>query len=91
MKKEITSATKGCGWQRIGALINLGAYYLMSIPSSIILAFVYHLGRKTGIIVALSVQASSLAIVTLNTNWKQEANKATNRVCSTTNLADALS
>ncbi|KAK6235922.1 hypothetical protein SCA6_011259 [Theobroma cacao] len=65
MKKKITSVARGCGWQRIGALINLGAYYLMGIPSSIIPAFVYHLGGKV--------------------------NKAANRVCSTTNLADALS
>ncbi|XP_021277042.1 protein DETOXIFICATION 16-like [Herrania umbratica] len=94
IQSVLTGVARGCGWQRIGALINLGAYYLMGIPSSIILAFVYHIGGKglwTGIIVALFVQASSLAIVTLNTNWEQEAKKATDRVCSTTNSTDALS
>ncbi|XVF34260.1 hypothetical protein REPUB_Repub18cG0044000 [Reevesia pubescens] len=95
IQSVLTGAARGCGWQRIGALINLGAYYLMGIPSSIILAFVYHLGGKglwTGLIVALFVQASSLAIVTLSTKWEQEAKKATDRVYSigTTNSRGPL-
>ncbi|XVE80023.1 hypothetical protein DITRI_Ditri14bG0105500 [Diplodiscus trichospermus] len=83
IQSVLAGAARGCGWQRIGALINLGAYYLMGIPSSIILAFLYHLGGKglwTGLIVALFVQASALAIVTLSTKWEQEAKKAIDRV-----------
>ncbi|OMO91488.1 Multi antimicrobial extrusion protein [Corchorus capsularis] len=94
IQSVLTGAARGCGWQKIGAVINLGAYYLMGIPSSIILAFVFHLGGKglwTGLIVALFVQASCLAIVTLSTNWEQEAKKAADRVYNTASPADALS
>ncbi|KAL4347494.1 hypothetical protein GQ457_17G025930 [Hibiscus cannabinus] len=79
IQSVLTGVARGCGWQKIGAMINLGAYHLIGIPSSIILAFVYHLGGKglwTGLIVALIVQASCLAIVTLRTKWEEEAKNA---------------
>ncbi|KAK8521342.1 hypothetical protein V6N13_077451 [Hibiscus sabdariffa] len=79
LQSVLTGVARGCGWQKIGAMINLGAYHLIGIPSSIILAFVYHLGGKglwTGLIVALFVQASCLAIVTLRTKWEEEAKNA---------------
>ena len=37
---------RGCGWQKVGAFINLGSYYIVGIPTSVILAFVAHLGIK---------------------------------------------
>lgn len=42
-------AVRGCGWQKIGACINLGSYYLVGIPVSILLAFVAHVGGKVWI------------------------------------------
>ncbi|XP_022756538.1 protein DETOXIFICATION 16-like [Durio zibethinus] len=75
IQSVLTGAARGSGWQKTGAWINLGADYLTGIPCSIILAFVSHLGGKglwTGLMVALFVQTSSLAIVTLSTNWEQE-------------------
>ncbi|KAJ6672658.1 MULTIDRUG RESISTANCE PROTEIN [Salix viminalis] len=74
---------RGCGWQKIGAYINLGSYYLVGIPIAILLAFVFHVGGKglwLGIICALVVQVLSLATITVRTNWEQEAKKATDRV-----------
>ncbi|KAE8678819.1 MATE efflux family protein 9-like [Hibiscus syriacus] len=82
IQSVLTGVARGCGWQKMGAVVNLGAYHLIGIPSSIILAFVCHLGGKglwTGIIVALTVQASCLAILTLRTKWEEEATKAVNR------------
>uniref|UniRef100_F6GXC0 Uncharacterized protein n=1 Tax=Vitis vinifera TaxID=29760 RepID=F6GXC0_VITVI len=38
------SMVRGSGKQKIDALINLGAYYLVGIPSGALLAFVYHIG-----------------------------------------------
>jgi MATE family multidrug resistance protein len=35
---------RGCGWQKIGAWINLSAYYIVGIPSAYIIAFVLHVG-----------------------------------------------
>ncbi|EEF25312.1 conserved hypothetical protein, partial [Ricinus communis] len=72
---------RGCGWQKIGAIINLGAYYLVGIPCSVVLAFVYHVGGKglwTGLIVALVFQALGLLAITLRTNWEKEVSEFTN-------------
>ncbi|GFZ12004.1 MATE efflux family protein [Actinidia rufa] len=42
----LSGAARGCGWQKIGAYVNLGAYYLVGLPSAIILTFVFHFGGK---------------------------------------------
>ncbi|KAF8407731.1 hypothetical protein HHK36_006866 [Tetracentron sinense] len=81
----LSGTARGCGWQKIGAFVNLGAYYLVGIPSAILLAFVFHFGGRGlwwGIICALIVQGLSFIIITLRTNWEQEAKKATDRVYS---------
>ncbi|XP_061343667.1 protein DETOXIFICATION 16-like isoform X1 [Gastrolobium bilobum] len=84
----LSGTARGCGWQKIGAFVNLGSYYLVGIPSAIVLAFVLHIGGKglwLGIICALIVQVISLMIITIRTDWEQEAKKATDRVyCSIT-------
>ncbi|EEF36148.1 conserved hypothetical protein [Ricinus communis] len=82
---KISGTARGCGWQKLGAMINLGAYYLVGIPCSVLLAFVYHIGGKglwTGLIVALFVQALGLLAKTLSTNWEEESKKASDRVYS---------
>ncbi|XP_059287205.1 protein DETOXIFICATION 16-like [Lycium ferocissimum] len=78
----LSGTARGCGWQKIGAVVNLGAYYLFGIPAGVILAFVYHFGGKglwLGITLALFAQALLLSIVTLRTNWEKEAKKAVDR------------
>ncbi|WCJ42397.1 MATE efflux family protein [Euphorbia peplus] len=85
----LAGTARGCGWQKIGAIINLGAYYLFGLPCSVILAFVYHLGGKglwTGIIVALVSQTIGLLVITLRTNWEKESKKASDRVFSSINI-----
>ncbi|PPR81989.1 hypothetical protein GOBAR_AA38720 [Gossypium barbadense] len=80
---DISGNARGCGWQKIGAYINLGSYYIVGIPCAVLLAFVLNVGGKglwLGIICALAVQVTSLSIVTIRTNWEQEARKATERV-----------
>ncbi|KAL4654578.1 hypothetical protein ACB092_01G389600 [Castanea dentata] len=75
LQSVLSGAARGCGWQKIGALVNLGAYYLVGIPISITLAFVYHNGVKgllMGIIVALFMQALLLWMVTLCSDWEKE-------------------
>ncbi|MED6120242.1 Protein DETOXIFICATION 16 [Stylosanthes scabra] len=79
----LSGTARGCGWQKIGAYVNLGSYYLVGIPSAILLAFTLHIGGKglwLGIICALIVQVLSLLIITIRTDWDQEAKKATDRV-----------
>ncbi|KAG6627572.1 hypothetical protein I3843_15G117500 [Carya illinoinensis] len=79
----LSGTARGCGWQKIGAYVNLGSYYLIGIPCAVVFAFVLHIGGKglwLGIICALVVQVLSLLTVTLRTNWEQQAKKATERV-----------
>ncbi|XP_021747156.1 protein DETOXIFICATION 16-like [Chenopodium quinoa] len=74
---------RGCGWQKIGAYINLTSFYLIGLPISILLAFLMHIGGKglwLGFISAFLIQVLSLSAITINTNWEKEAKKATIRV-----------
>ncbi|KAJ4838978.1 Protein DETOXIFICATION 16 [Turnera subulata] len=90
----LSGIARGCGWQKIGAYINLGSYYLVGIPCAILFAFVLHIGGKglwLGIICALTVQVFSLSTITIRSNWQQEAKKATDRVYDALYPADALS
>ncbi|KAL0000106.1 hypothetical protein SO802_019708 [Lithocarpus litseifolius] len=75
----LSGAARGCGWQNLCSFINLGAYYLVGIPSAVLFAFVFHFRGKglwMGIICGLSVQVVALVIVNLRADWKKEANKA---------------
>ncbi|KAK1420896.1 hypothetical protein QVD17_22857 [Tagetes erecta] len=79
----LSGAVRGSGRQKIGAVVNLGAYYLIGIPLAILFAFVLHMGGKglwLGIIAALLAQALFLFILTLSTNWEKAAKKANERV-----------
>ncbi|CAN1794790.1 Protein DETOXIFICATION 16 [Linum perenne] len=83
IQSVLSGICRGCGRQNIGAIVNLGAYYLLGVPCSIVLAFVYHWGGKglwTGITLALFSQAVFMTVLTVNTNWEKEARKAKDRV-----------
>ena len=45
-QKTIAGTIRGSGRQKIGAIANLAAYYLMGFPTAILLAFSYHIGGK---------------------------------------------
>ncbi|WVZ13462.1 hypothetical protein V8G54_011028 [Vigna mungo] len=34
---------RGCGWQKLGAYINLGSCYILGVPFSVVSSFVFHL------------------------------------------------
>ncbi|XP_057952474.1 protein DETOXIFICATION 16-like isoform X1 [Malania oleifera] len=71
----LSGTARGCGWQKMGAFVNLGAYYLLGLPSAIILTFVFHFGGKgfwMGIICGSASQALLLLAVTMRTDWGQE-------------------
>ncbi|KAK9278099.1 hypothetical protein L1049_027657 [Liquidambar formosana] len=79
----LSGIARGCGWQKIGALINLGSYYLVGLPCAVVLAFAFHMGGKgfwLGIICALTVQVLAFLVITIRTNWGKEEKKATERV-----------
>jgi len=79
----LSGIARGCGWQKLGAYANLGAYYVVGIPIAVILAFVLHVGGKglwLGVLCGLFVQTILLFIITFCTNWEEQAKKARERV-----------
>uniref|UniRef100_A0A453RG22 Protein DETOXIFICATION n=1 Tax=Aegilops tauschii subsp. strangulata TaxID=200361 RepID=A0A453RG22_AEGTS len=90
----LSGVARGCGWQKIGAWINLGAYYIVGIPSAYLIAFVLQVGGTglwLGIICGLMVQVLLLMAITICTDWDKEtetlnflfqADKAKDRVFS---------
>ncbi|KAK1326850.1 MATE efflux family protein LAL5 [Acorus calamus] len=66
----LSGAARGCGWQKMCSIINFGAYYVAGLPSAVLFAFVFHLGGKLLMLMA----------VIISTNWEQEARKAQDRV-----------
>ncbi|KAJ7970315.1 Protein DETOXIFICATION [Quillaja saponaria] len=86
IQTTFSGIARGCGWQKLGAFVNLGSYYLIGVPLSVVFAFVLHMNGKglwLGIVCALAVQVLCLFLITLRSNWEKEANKATERVNGT--------
>jgi len=70
-----SGVARGCGWQHIGAYINLGAFYLCGIPAAALLAFWLNLGGMglwIGIQTGAFTQTILLSIVTSCTNWEKQ-------------------
>ncbi|KAF3498403.1 hypothetical protein DY000_02057635 [Brassica cretica] len=81
--KWLTGIARGCGWQHIGAYINLGSFYLWGIPFAATLAFWVNLkgvGLWVGIQTGSLLQTFLLALVTGCTNWENQALEARKRM-----------
>ncbi|XP_058194554.1 protein DETOXIFICATION 12-like isoform X2 [Rhododendron vialii] len=71
----LSGVARGCGWQHIGAYVNLGAFYLVGIPMAATLAFWVQLRGKglwIGIQAGAIVQTILLSIITSCTNWEMQ-------------------
>ncbi|KAG9153720.1 hypothetical protein Leryth_005853 [Lithospermum erythrorhizon] len=79
----ISGIARGCGWQHIGAYVNLISFYLFGIPIAIALSFWLNFGGKglwIGIISGATVQACLMSTITIRTNWEKEVIKARERL-----------
>ncbi|XP_061355815.1 protein FAR1-RELATED SEQUENCE 5-like [Gastrolobium bilobum] len=64
-----------CGWQKLGAFVNLGSYYLVGVPLAVVFAFILHMngrGLVLAIVLALIVKVVCFLVVILRTNWEKE-------------------
>lgn len=71
----ISGVARGCGWQHIGAYVNLGAFYLCGIPVAAALGFLTRLrgrGLWIGIQTGAFIQTILLSIITSCTNWEKQ-------------------
>lgn len=72
---------RGSGWQHLGAYVNLGAYYLVGIPVSLLVGFHWHLqgwGLWSGLVAGATVQSVLLTLITCLTNWEKKVRIAQN-------------
>ncbi|XP_038697385.1 protein DETOXIFICATION 14-like isoform X2 [Tripterygium wilfordii] len=83
LQAVLSGVARGCGWQHIGAYINLGAFYLVGLPVGALLGFVAHLRGKglwIGIVAGSIVQSTLLSLISVFTDWEKQATKAKERV-----------
>ncbi|RZC52747.1 hypothetical protein C5167_021169 [Papaver somniferum] len=68
---------KGCGWQHIGAYVNLASFYIGGIPVALLLGFFLKLkgrGLWLGIMAGTVIQTAILSAITIRTNWEKQVN-----------------
>ncbi|WCJ33247.1 MATE efflux family protein [Euphorbia peplus] len=83
----LSGVARGCGWQHIGAYVNLGALYLCGVPAAAILGFWVNLrgrGLWIGIQLGATLQTLLLILVTYFTNWDFQVKKARERIFEVT-------
>ncbi|KAL3654455.1 Protein DETOXIFICATION 12 [Castilleja foliolosa] len=79
----LSGVARGCGWQHVGAYINLSAFYPVGIPIAAVLGFWFDFRGKglwAGILCGATLQTIMLSIITSCTNWEKEAAKARERL-----------
>uniref|UniRef100_A0A0E0M6Q5 Protein DETOXIFICATION n=1 Tax=Oryza punctata TaxID=4537 RepID=A0A0E0M6Q5_ORYPU len=85
LHSSLSGVLTGCGKQKIGAAVNLGAFYLVGIPMAVLLAFFLHLngmGLWLGIVCGSIIKLLVLIIVSCCIDWEKEAIMAKDRVFS---------
>ncbi|CAM0908079.1 unnamed protein product [Alopecurus aequalis] len=72
---SLSGVITGCGQQKIGARVNLAAFYLVGIPMAVVLAFVLHLngmGLWLGIVCGSLTKLLLLMWIVLSINWEDQ-------------------
>ncbi|KAL0332448.1 UNVERIFIED_CONTAM: protein DETOXIFICATION 14 [Sesamum calycinum] len=78
-----SGVARGSGWQHLGAYVNLGAFYLVGLPTAVLLGFVLRLRGKglwLGLNMGSIAQSALLSFVTCSMNWKKQAALARQRI-----------
>ncbi|CAL5058719.1 unnamed protein product [Urochloa decumbens] len=87
LQSVLSGVVRGSGRQKLGAVINLVAYYVAGIPAAFFFAFVCHLrgmGLWFGLLCGLVVQMLLLLLISVCVNWNGEVLRAKDRVFSST-------
>ncbi|CAM0949371.1 unnamed protein product [Alopecurus aequalis] len=89
LHSSLSGVLTGSGKQKIGAAVNLGAFYLLGIPMAVVLAFFFHLngmGLWLGIVCGSFTKLAFLIFIAWCIDWEKEAEKANDRVFSSSPL-----
>ncbi|XP_047973976.1 protein DETOXIFICATION 12-like [Salvia hispanica] len=79
----LSGVARGCGWQHIGAYINLAAFYLFGLPIAAVLGFWLDLRGKglwIGVVCGSTLQCLMLSVITALTDWEKQASEARERL-----------
>ncbi|CAM8886105.1 unnamed protein product [Rhodiola kirilowii] len=79
----LSGVARGCGWQHLGAWVNLGAFYIFGIPIAVGLGFLAQWrgrGLWIGIQLGSILQVVMLSTITCLTNWELQSSNARQRV-----------
>lgn len=83
LQGSISGVARGCGWQHLGAWVNLAAFYLFGIPIAVSLGFWLKLRGKglwIGILCGATLQSVMLAVIMSFTNWEKQAAESRKRL-----------
>ncbi|XP_062208537.1 protein DETOXIFICATION 14-like [Phragmites australis] len=81
----LAGVARGCGWQQLGAYVNLGSFYLLGIPMAILLGFLLNMGARglwMGVVCGSVTQTTLMSAITFFTDWPKMAEKARERLFS---------
>ncbi|CAL4955121.1 unnamed protein product [Urochloa decumbens] len=81
----LAGVARGCGWQHLGAYVNLGSFYLLGIPMAILLGFVLKMGARglwLGVVCGSLMQTVLMSAIAFFTDWPNMAERARERVFS---------
>ncbi|KAK3165098.1 hypothetical protein QOZ80_1AG0028880 [Eleusine coracana subsp. coracana] len=79
----LAGIARGSGWQELGAYVNLGSFYLIGIPTAIVLGFVLKMGGRglwMGVVCGSVTQTTLMSAITFSIDWPKMAEKARERV-----------
>ncbi|XP_070023550.1 protein DETOXIFICATION 9-like [Nicotiana sylvestris] len=79
----LSGVATGSGWQHIGAYVNLGSYYLVGIPASLLMGFSLNWKEKglwSGLLIGSTVQTILLSFITAFTDWEKQAKEVRERL-----------
>ncbi|XP_011070199.1 protein DETOXIFICATION 21-like [Sesamum indicum] len=83
----LSGVAVGAGWQSVVVYVNLACYYLIGIPTGVLLGYVIKLqveGVWIGMLIGTLIQTIILLIITQKTDWDKQvaiARKRVNRWC----------
>ncbi|KAJ4830586.1 hypothetical protein Tsubulata_004754 [Turnera subulata] len=78
-----TGIAVGSGRQAMVALVNIGSYYVLGVPTGLLLGYVANLkvqGIWIGMIIGVVIQTLVLGYITFRTDWDEQVRRASARL-----------